>query len=58
MYNEVQILHYLCKYTHMLNKNTWDVKKCEAIQKQHCQQAGTTKRFDIKKLLYQKYLTP
>ena len=31
----------------MLNKNTWDVKKCGANQKQHCKQAGTTKRFDI-----------
>ena len=31
----------------MLNKNTWDVKKCRANQKQHCKQAGTTKRFDI-----------
>ena len=31
----------------MLNKNTWDVKKCGANQKQHCKQAGATKRFDI-----------
>ena len=40
----------------MLNKNTWDVKKCEANQKQHNKQAGMTKRFDTaeaKKLLYQ-----
>ena len=26
-------------------------KKCGANQKQHCKQAGATKRFDIKKLL-------
>ena len=31
----------------MLNKNTWGVKKCGANQKQHCKQAGATKRFDI-----------
>ena len=31
----------------MLNKNTWGVKKCRANQKQHCKQAGATKRFDI-----------
>ena len=31
----------------MLNKNTWDVKKCGANQKQHCKQAAATKRFDI-----------
>ena len=31
----------------MLNKNTWSVKKCGANQKQHCKQAGATKRFDI-----------
>ena len=31
----------------MLSKNTWDVKKCEANQKQHCKQAGVTKNFDI-----------
>jgi len=31
----------------MLNKNTWGIKKCGANQKQHCKQAGTTKRFDI-----------
>ena len=31
----------------MLNKNTWGVKKCKANQKQHCKQAGMTKRFDI-----------
>ena len=30
-----------------LNKNTWGVKKCGANQKQHCKQAGVTKRFDI-----------
>ena len=29
----------------MLNKNTWGVKKCEGNQKQHCKQAGVTKRF-------------
>ena len=28
----------------MLNKNTWGVKKCGANQKQHCKQAGATKR--------------
>ena len=33
--------------TNMLNKNTWGVKKCGANQKQHCKQAGATKRFDI-----------
>ena len=31
----------------MLNENTWGVKKCGANQKQHCKQAGVTKRFDI-----------
>ena len=31
----------------MLNKNTWGVKKCGANQKQHCEQAGATKRIDI-----------
>ena len=31
----------------MLNKNTWGVKKCGANQKQHCIQAGATKKFDI-----------
>ena len=31
----------------MLNKNTWGVKKCGANQKQHCKQAGATKKFDI-----------
>ena len=31
----------------MLNKNTWGVNKCGANQKQHCRQAGATKRFDI-----------
>ena len=31
----------------MLNKNTWGVKKCGVNQKQHCKQAGVTKRFDI-----------
>ena len=31
----------------MLNKNTWGVKKCGANQKQHCKQAGVTKKFDI-----------
>ena len=31
----------------MLNKNTWGVKKCGVNQKQHCKQAGATKRFDI-----------
>ena len=31
----------------MLNENTWSVKKCRANQKQHCKQAGVTKRFDI-----------
>ena len=30
-----------------INKNTWDVKKCRANQKQHCKKAGTTKGFDI-----------
>ena len=30
----------------MLNKNIWSVKKCGANQKQHCKQAGATKRFD------------
>ena len=34
-------------YSYMLNKNTWGVKKCGANQKQHCKQAGATKRFDI-----------
>ena len=34
-------------YIIMLNKNTWGVKKCGANQKQHCKQAGATKRFDI-----------
>ena len=34
-------------YIYMLNKNTWGVKKCGANQKQHCKQAGATKRFDI-----------
>ena len=40
----------------MLNKNTWDVKKCEANQKQHCKQVGVTKPLisaEAKKLLYQ-----
>ena len=27
----------------MLNKNTLGVKKCEAIQKQHCKLVGATK---------------
>ena len=31
----------------ILNKNTWGVKKCGANQKQHCKQAGATKKFDI-----------
>ena len=31
----------------MLNKNTRGVKKCGVNQKQHCKQAGATKRFDI-----------
>ena len=35
------------KSSDMLNKNTWGVKKCGANQKQHCKQAGTTKRFNI-----------
>ena len=34
-------------YINMLNKNIWGVKKCRANQKQHCKQAGATKRFDI-----------
>ena len=39
---------YICYvYMCMLNKNTWGLKKCGANQKQHCKQAGTTKRFDI-----------
>ena len=37
----------VCMYVCMLNKNTWGVKKCGANQKQHCKQAGATKRFDI-----------
>ena len=28
-------------------QNIWGVKKCGANQKQHCKQAGATKRFDI-----------
>ena len=35
------------KSSDMLNKNTWGVKKCGTNQKQHCKQAGATKRFDI-----------
>ena len=31
--------------TIVLNKSTWGVKKCGANQKQHCKQAGATKRF-------------
>ena len=44
----------------MLNKNTWDVKKCGANQKQHCKQADTTKRFDISRgqEVYQIFVTP
>ena len=30
-----------------LNKNTWDVKKCEANQKQHYKQACAIKNSDI-----------
>ena len=42
----------------MQNKNTWGVKMCGANQKQHCKQAGETKRFEAKKLLYQIFVTP
>ena len=47
------VTYLFTKSSDMLNKNTWDVKKGRANQKQHCKQAGTTKRFDIRKLLYQ-----
>ena len=35
--------------TDLLNakQNTWDVKKHEANQKQHCKQEGAIKNFDI-----------
>ena len=46
----------------MLNKNTRGVKKGGANQKQHCKQAGATKRFEsneAKKLAtYQIFVTP
>ena len=42
----------------MLNKNTLDVKKCEANQKQHASRQVRPKVLisgEAKKLLYQKY---
>ena len=41
------VIFIYAKSSDMLNKNTWGVKKCRANQKQHCKQAGLTKRFDI-----------
>ena len=37
----------------MLNKNTLDIKKVQGLSEAACKQAGVTKSFDIKMLLYQ-----